>query len=156
MLRRVIMRFLFWLSVVVSGIVSVVCFTFTNMTTTSFDPTGVNLVGGNGNPGLMFVMFPMLIILYFFFAMMFVFEKFHGRFLVKRKPFQACYAGMFVLISGITIYRIVSFRNEINPYFEYKISYLNPFSKHLFFNFLTFIACLCVSGFCSFYLKKRI
>ncbi|MGE7926768.1 hypothetical protein [Lysinibacillus xylanilyticus] len=150
------MRFLFWLSVVVSGIVSVVCFAFTNMTTTSFDPTGVNFVGGNGNPGLMFVMFPMLIILYFFFAMMFVFEKLHGRFLVKRKLFQACYAGMFMLISGITIYRIVSFRNEINPYFEYEISYLNPFSNHLFFNFWTFIACLCVSGFCSFYLKKRI
>jgi len=125
------------------------------MTTTSFDPTGDNFVGGNGNPGLMFVMFPMLIILYFFFAVMFVFEKLYERFSVKRKLFHACYSGVFVLILGMTIYRIVSFRNEINPYFEYEISYLNPFSNHLFFNFWTFIACLCVSGFCSFYIKKR-
>ncbi|MBG9453709.1 hypothetical protein ABE61_06320 [Lysinibacillus sphaericus] len=146
------MSFLFLLSVVISGIVSIVSFTLTAMTTTSFDPTGENFVGGNGNPGLMFVMFPMLIILYFFFAMMFVFEKLHERFPVKRKLFKASYSGGFVLIFGMSIYRIVSFRNEINPYFEYEISFLNPFSNHLFFNFWTFIACLCVSGFCSFYL----
>lgn len=149
------MRFLFWLSVVFSGIVSVGGFMLTNVTTVSFDPTGDIFVGGNGNFGLMFVMLPNLIILYFFFIMMFVFEKLHERFLVKRKLFQACYAGVFVLILGMTISRIISFRNEINPYFEYEISYLNPFSNHLFFNFWTFIACLCVSGFCSFYLKKR-
>lgn len=148
------MRFLFWLSVVISGIVSVAGFAFTNMTTSSFDPTGENF-WGNGNPGLMFILFPMLMILYFFFAMMFVFEKLHERFSGKRKLFQACYSGAFVLISVMTIYRIVSFRNEINPYFEYEISYFNPFSNHLLFNFWTFIACLCVSGFCSFYLKKR-
>ena len=156
LLRRSIMRFLFCLSVVISGIVSIAGFALTKMTTSSFDPTGDNFVGGNGNPGLMFVMLPMLIILYFFFAMMFVFEKIHERFSVKRNLFQACYSGVFVLILGMTIYRIVSFRNEINPYFEYEISYLNPFSNDLFFNFWTFIACLCVSGFCSFYLKKRI
>ncbi|WP_249659671.1 hypothetical protein [Lysinibacillus fusiformis] len=103
------MRILFLLSVVISGIVSVVGFAFTNMTTTLFDPTGDNFVGGNGNPGLMFVMFPMLIILYFFFAMMLVFEKLHKRFLMKRKLFQTCYSGVFVLILVMTIYRIASF-----------------------------------------------
>ncbi len=65
--------------------------------------------------------------------MMFVFEKIHERFSVKRNLFQAFYSGVFVVILGITIYQIVSFRNEINPYFEYEISYLNPFSNHLFF-----------------------
>lgn len=149
------MRILFWLSVVISGIVSIVGFALTNMTTTLFNPAGDNFVGGNGNPGLMFVMFPMLIILYFFFSMMFVFEKLHERFSVKRKLSQSYYSGVFVLILGITIYRIVSFRNEINSYFEYEISYLNPFSNYLFFNVWTFIACLCISGFCSFYIKKR-
>jgi len=146
------MRFLFWLSVVFSGIISIVGFALTNMATTAFDPTGDNFVGGNGNPALMFVMFPMLIILYFFFAMMFVFEKLHERFPMKRKLFKACNSGIFVLIFGMSIYRIVAFRNEINPYFEYEISYLNPFSNYLFFNFWTFIAFLCVSGFCSYYL----
>ena len=149
------MRFLFWLGVVISGIISIAGFALTNMYTASFDPVGDNFVGGNGNPGLMFVIFPMLIILYYFFAMMFVFEKLHERFSVKRKIFQAYYSGVFVLILGITIYRIVSFRNEINPYFEYEISYLNPFSNYLFFNVWTFIAYLCISGFCSFYIKKR-
>lgn len=57
--------FSFWLSVVISGIVSIAGFALTKITTTSFDPTGDNFVGGNGNPGLMFVMLPMLIILYF-------------------------------------------------------------------------------------------
>lgn len=149
------MRFLFWVTVIFSGIVSVGGFILTNLMTTSFDPTGDNFVGGNGNIGLIFIEFPLLIILYFFFIMMFVFEKLHERFMVKRKLFQACYAGVFVLILGMTVFRIVSFRNEINPYFEYEISYLNPFSNHLFFNFWTFIACLSISGFCSFYLKKR-
>lgn len=86
------MGFLLWLSVVISGVVSVVSFAFTNMTTSSFHPTGENFFG-NGNPGLMFVLFPMLIILYFFFAMMFVFEKLHERFSVKRKLLQAAIQG---------------------------------------------------------------
>lgn len=149
------MRFLFWLSVTISGIVSIVGFALTNMATMSFDPTGDNFVGGNGNPALMFVMFPMLIILYFFFAMLFVLEKLHDLFPVKRKLLKACYSGVFVLIFGMSIYRIIAFQKEIKPYFEYEISYLNPFSNHLFFNFWTFIACLCVSGFCSFYLSSN-
>ncbi|MFF6014513.1 hypothetical protein [Lysinibacillus fusiformis] len=60
------------------------------------------------------------------------YKKLHKRFLMKRKLFQTCYSGVFVLILVMTIYRIASFRNEINPYFEYEISYLNPFSNHLF------------------------
>lgn len=149
------MRIIFMLSVLFSGIVSVVGFAFTNRMTSSFDPAGDNFVGGNGNPGLLFVMFPMLIILYFFFAMILVFEKLHTRFLVNRKLIKACYAGIALLIFGMSINRIVSFQNEINPYFDYDIAYLNPFSNHLFFNFWTFIACLCASGYCSFYLKGK-
>jgi len=42
------MRFLFRLTVVISGIVSIVGFTLTAMATTSFDPTGDNFVGENG------------------------------------------------------------------------------------------------------------
>lgn len=148
------MRFLFLLSVLLSGIVSVAGFTFTNMATSSFDPAGDNFVGGNGNPGLLFVMFPLLIILYFFFAMMFVFEKIHTRFLVKQTYFKVGYSVGIVLILAVSTYRIVSFRNELNSYFDFELAYLNPFSNHLFFNFWTFIACLCVSGYCSFYVKK--
>lgn len=148
------MHFLFLLSVLLSGIVSVAGFTFTNMATSSFDPAGDNFVGGNGNPGLLFVMFPLLIILYFFFAMMFVFEKIHTRFLVKQTYFKVGYSVGIVLILAVSTYRIVSLRNELNSYFDFELAYLNPFSNYLFFNFWTFIACLCVSGYCSFYLKK--
>lgn len=150
------MRFLFLLSVLFSGVVSIVGFTFTNMTTPAFDPAGDNFVGGNGNPGLLFVMFPLVIILYFFFAMMFVFEKLHSCFLAKVGRFKVCYFVGSMLIFGISAIRIVLFRNKINPFFDYEIGYLNPFSNHLFFNFWTFVAILCVSAYCSFYLKKKV
>lgn len=149
------MRILFYISIFVSGLITIAGFVLTNMLTAAFDPNGDNFVGGNGNPGLMFVLFPFLIILYFFFAMIFVFEKLHEYFKVKRNLFQIGYASLFIILFSFSVIRIIVFRNKINTYFEYEIGYLNPFSNSLFFNFWTFVACLCFSGFCSFFLKKN-
>jgi hypothetical protein len=148
------MRVLFWLSVFISGMITVTGFVLTNMSAVTLDPGGDNYTGGNGNPGLMFVVFPSLIIMYFFFAMMFVMEKVHERFSIKRRTWQIGYAGAFFLIVGFSIYRIVSFRNEAQQYVDYELGYLSPFSNDLFFNAWTFIACLCAAGFFSMYLKK--
>lgn len=148
------MRLLFWISVVISGCITISGFWLTNQYSATFDPNVDNFVGGNGNAGLMFIVFPSLFILYFFFAMMFVFEKLHEHFQVKRKSFQVMYVSVFLLLLSISVYRIIMFHQYINPFFEHEIGYLNPFSNALFFNIWTFIACLSFSGFCSFYLKK--
>lgn len=149
------MRILFWVSVILSGIVTIAGFVLTNLTTVSIVPGGDNYTGGNGNPGLMFVLFPSLIIMYFFFAMMFVMEKLHERLAMKRRTLQISYAGAFLFIAGTSVYRIMAFRNEAQQFVEYKLGYLNPFSNNLFFNIWTFIGCLCAAGFFSFYLKKN-
>lgn len=148
------MKILFWLSVLISGSITIVGFFLTNKYTAIFDPNGDNFVGGNGNAGLMFIVFPSLFNLYFFFVRMFVFEKLHENFHVKRKPFQMVYVSVFVLLLFFAAYRIIMFHHYINPYFEHEVGYLNPFSNDLFFNVWTFIACLSFTGFCSFYLKR--
>lgn len=149
------MRILFWLSVIISGVVTVSGFVLTNLSTASIDPGGNNYTGGNGNIGLMFIVFPSLIVMYFFFAMMFVLEMVHERISITRRKLQIGYLGVFLLIVGISLYRIISFRNEAQQYVDYELGYLSPFSNNLFFNVWTFIACLCAAGFFSFYLKKR-
>lgn len=149
------MRVLFWISVIISGMVTVAGFLLTNLATVPIIPDGDNYTGGNGNPSLMFVVFPSLIILYFFFAMMFVIEKLHERLPVKKRTLQISYAGAFLIIAGISVYRIIAFRKEAQPFVEYELGYLNPFSNNLFFNVWTFIGCLCAAGFFSLYLKKN-
>ena len=37
------------------------------------------------------------------------------------------------------------------PYFEYEIGYLNPYSNDLFFNVWTLLAALCIPAIISFY-----
>lgn len=148
------MRILFWLSVIISGVVTVSGFVLTNLSTASIDPGGNNYTRGNGNIGLMFIVFPSLIVMYFFFAMMFVLEMVHERISITRRTLQIGYVSVFLFIVGISLYRIISFRNEAQQYVDYELGYLSPFSNHLFFNVWTFIACLCAAGFFSFYLKK--
>lgn len=145
------MRFLFWLSVIISGLVAITGFTLTNIFTVDLHPTANNDTGGNGNAGLMFVLFPMLIILYFFFTMIFVFEKIHERLKANKKRFLIGYISLLAVIISYSVFKIITFHHEIRPYFEHEIGYLNPFSNHLYFNAWTFIACLCCSAICSFF-----
>lgn len=148
------MKFLFWFSIIISGIISISGFAFAYFTTSQITPTGDNNVGGNGNVGLIFILFSLLIIIYFFLSMIFVFEKIHNRFTVKKIPLQFIYFMLFIAIISLSAYRIILFHDEMNPYFDYELSYLNPFSNDLFFNFWTFSACICLSGIFSFYSKK--
>lgn len=134
------MRFLFWFSVILSGLITIAGFVLTNISTFPFHPTGEMYVGGNGNIGLMFIVFPSLIILYFFFAMLFIFEKIHEHYKVNKKYFLLGYSSILVMLISISIYRIVTFHAKIRPYFDYEIGYLNPFSNNLYFNTWTFLA----------------
>ncbi|MEK4424792.1 hypothetical protein [Solibacillus sp. FSL K6-1523] len=147
------MRILFWLGFIVSGFITIAAFAITNLLTVPFDPSNLN---GGGNVALFFIAFPFLIILYFFFKLMLVFEKIHDHFQLNVDILKTIYFTSFVLLVSFTVYRIFQFKQKIQPYFEYEIGYLNPFTNHLFFNVWTFLACLCISALGSFYLKFRL
>ncbi|ATP39657.1 hypothetical protein CSE16_06100 [Solibacillus sp. R5-41] len=129
-----------------SGAITIAAFAMTNFFTAPFDPP----------IALLFIAFPFLIIMYFFFTMMFVFEKIHESLRINFDKLKTIYFTSFVLLISSTIYRIIQFKQKIQPHFEYKIGYLNPFSNNLFFNFWTFLVCLCLSALGSFYLKIRL
>ncbi|MEG0385221.1 MAG: hypothetical protein RR642_10745 [Solibacillus sp.] len=149
------MKIIFWVGVIVSGAITIAGFAMTNYFTAPFDPPNLN-AGGNGNAALFFVAFPFLIILFFFFQMMFVFEKIHERLSFNFDKLKTIYLLTFVLLMSYSIYRIIQFRQKMQPHFDYEIGYLTPFSNHLFFNFWTFLACLCISSLGSFYTKVRL
>lgn len=149
------MRLLFWISIIISGMMTITGFSLAYSSTQTFNPLSENTTGGNGNIGLVFILFPLLIIIYFFIASIFVFERIHKQISLKANFLKKIYILLFGVISVISIYQIYSFHHQISPYFDDEISYLNPFSNDLFFNFWTFIACLCISRFLSFYLNKK-
>ncbi|WP_431028125.1 hypothetical protein [Lysinibacillus sp. LZ02] len=151
------MRSLFYISVIIAGLITAFAFFFTNLLTVSFDPANDMLGGGNGNPGLFFVVAPFLIILYFYFSMLFVFEQFHQRFTFKQQKWlKYSYLFVFLILTLYTFYRATMHRNYINanhPYME--VGLLSQFSNHLFFNVWTFIALLCLIAFLSFFVQKK-
>lgn len=147
------MRILFWLGVIVSGSITIAGFAITNFLTAPFDPTNLHV---GVNMALFFIAFPFLAILYFFFQMMFVFEKIHNKFQFSFDKLKTIYLTSFVLLISFSVYRIFQFKEKLQPHFDYEISYLNPFSNHLFFNIWTFLACLCISALGSFYTKVRL
>ncbi|MEG0384432.1 MAG: hypothetical protein RR587_06925 [Solibacillus sp.] len=147
------MKILFWIGVIVSGVITIAAFAMANFLTAPFNPANPNV---GSNAALFFIAFPFLIILYFFFKMMFVFEKIHESLRLNFDTLKTIYLLTFVFFISFTVYRIIQFKQKIQPHFEYEIGYLNPFSNNLFFNVWTFSACLCISALGSFYLKFRL
>ncbi|MCM3388316.1 hypothetical protein M3649_09235 [Ureibacillus chungkukjangi] len=149
------MRLIFNGSVLFSGIITILAIQTVQLYTFNFNPDGSNAMWSNGNPALFFIVFPMPIIAYFLFAMIFVFESIHSKYKVSRKHFIMGYTFLFIILVSYTAYRVIDFNLTAQPYFEDEIGYLNPYSNHLFFNVWTLIAALCISAIVSFYLDKR-
>ncbi|PIC64114.1 hypothetical protein CSV79_08655 [Sporosarcina sp. P13] len=151
------MRIVFYISIFISGLITAFAFFYAHRLTVTFDPTNDLLGGGNGNPALFFVIAPGPVILYFFFSMIFVFEKLHKSLtLTKQKWFTYSYFLIFMIIGAITFYKATIYRNYINsnhPYME--VGLLSQFSNHIFFNVWTFIALLSFMGFISYWIKKN-
>lgn len=152
------MKVLFYISIFISGIITAFAFYFAHLATVTFDPASNSLGGGNGNPALFFVVATFPVIFYFYFSLIFVFEKFHkGLSLKKEKWFKYSYLLFFIMIEGITFYRATIYRNYINTHHPYmKVGLLNQFSNHIFFNIWTFAALMSFIGFISFLTKKKL
>lgn len=149
------MRVIFKISVLLSGVITVGAIWIANQLTANFNPDGINEMWSNGNPTLFFILLPMPIIAYFLFSMIFVFEAIHNKYKVNRQRFITGYTSLFTVLVSYTIYRIINFNKTAQPYFEYKIGYLNPYSNDLFFNVWTLLAALCISAIVSFYSVGR-
>ena len=81
------MRVIFKISVLLSGVITVGAIWVAQQLTSKFNPDGINEMWSNGNPALFFIIFPMPIIAYFFFSMIFVFEAIHKKYKVNRQRF---------------------------------------------------------------------
>ena len=149
------MRVIFKISVLLSGVITVGAIWVAQQLTSKFNPDGINEMWSNGNPALFFIIFPMPIIAHFFFSMIFVFEAIHNKYKVNRQRFIIGYTSLFIVLVSYTLYRIIDFNKTAQPYFEYEIGYLNPYSNDLFFNVWTLLAILCISAIVSFYLEGR-
>lgn len=148
------MRILFYISVLLSGAITVGSIVMTQKYTAIYNPNGMNDMWTNGNPALFFMMFPMPIIAYFLITMIFVFDNVHHRLAWQRKKALLVYTSLFVLVSGFCVYRIVSFKQQAQPHFPKDIGYLNPYSNDLFFNGWTLLAALLLCAIVSFFARK--
>ncbi|QCR33456.1 hypothetical protein [Lysinibacillus sp. SGAir0095] len=149
------MRLIFNVSVLLSGLLTIWAIWTVQRYTNNFNPDGDNLMWSNGNPGLFFIVFPMPILAYFLFSMIFVFEAIHHKLKVSRKHSIIGYTLLFIILVSYSSYRIIDFNITAQPYFEYEIGYLNPYSNDLFFNVWTLLAALCISAILSLYLEGR-
>lgn len=148
------MRTLFWLSVILSGIVTIVAFAMSYMLTPTFTHPTDNFMPIN-SLFILIMPFSSLVILYFLFAMMFVFERLHERFQLQRKTMIPLYVGYLAIVSAITVWRVLKLYNDIQPHFSYDIGYINAYSTSSIVNIWTFVALLAVAALCSFFLKKK-
>lgn len=149
------MRVIFKISVLLSGVITLGAIWVAQHFTSKFNLDGMNEMWSNGNPALFFIIFPMPIIAYFLFSMIFVFEAIHKKYKVNRQRFIIGYTSLFIILISYTCYRIINFKKTAQPHFEYEIGYLNPYSNDLFFNVWTLLATLCISALVSFYSGGR-
>lgn len=149
------MRVIFNVSVLLSGLITIWAIWTVQQYTANFNPGGSNPIWSNGNPALFFMIFPMPIIAFFLISMIFVFEAIHSKYNVNRKRFIIGYISISIILISYTFYRIIDFNKTAQPYFEYEIGYLNPYSNNLFFNVWTLLVALCISAILSFYLEGR-
>lgn len=148
------MRMLFYISVLLSGAITVGMVAMTVKYTAIYNPNGMNDMWTNGNPMLFFMLFPMPIMAYFFIAMIFVLDDLHQKLGWQRKRALPIYTSLFLLVSGFCVYRIVSFKQQAQPHFPEDIGYLNPYSNGLFFNGWTLLAALLLCAIISFFARK--
>lgn len=139
---------------IVTGGITIVAFWLANSWTATFDPADLYKHGGNGNPALVITL-GMLIYMTFYFCMIFVFEAVHERVNWSRKVLIVVYPLLFFAIVTFTYWRMISFYYDIQPYYEYDIGLLNPYSNNLLFNVWTFIAGLIISAFLSLFTNKK-
>jgi hypothetical protein len=146
------LRILFFLSVLVSGLVTAAAFWTANQVTALFDPQRELFGGGNGNPGpFMFVVF-LPIIIYFLFSLIILFDSLYAS--LSRRLSSILTIVMFIA-AGVIFTRMLleavkwrDFINEHHPYMEAGL--FSQFSNDIFFNGGTFSGLIFVMGVLGF------
>jgi uncharacterized membrane protein len=146
------LRILFFLSVLVSGLVTAAAFWTANQVTALFDPQRELLGGGNGNPGpFMFVVF-LPIIIYFLFSLIILFDSLYA-------SLSRCLSSILTIVlfiaAGVIFTRMlleaVKWRGYINAYHPYmEVGLFSQFSNDIFFNGWTFSGLIFVMGVLGF------
>ena len=149
------MKILFYSSVILTGFITIAALGITQHFAITFHPEGNYTLWSNGNPGLFFIMWPMLFILYFLFAMIFVFETWHAKWRLCKKRMIPIYTGIAFVIFSVTAYRVIHVQRQLESYFNVPIDYINPYSNHLIFNVWTILALLCLSAVLSYYVGPK-
>lgn len=156
------MKYFYIFLYIVSAVISISIFLLTNITTERLNGSG----GGNGNPGLMFILFLYPFLLIFIFWTVLLLRKWMIQQLnTKKLSIITLFSFVLaLLILILTFYEAITFREEIvrvSPSFDdiNQVSLLNTFSNSIFFNQYTFLMllllCLSIAGFSVFIVGKK-
>ncbi|MDI7743555.1 hypothetical protein QMK38_16250 [Lysinibacillus fusiformis] len=152
------MRFIFYITSLISGIITIWTFSFINSLTASFDPSGGQYGGGNGNPALFFMYTGGIFILYFFVSLLFMLNSFHAR---QTNKIKLILFTIYSVLSVFTFTRMIwsainlkIYINDHHPYME--VGLINQFSNNLFFNTWTFIGLVALTAALSFVLPQKV
>jgi hypothetical protein len=145
-------RILFFLSVLISGLVTAAAFWTANRVTALFDPQRELYGGGNGNPGpFMFVVF-LPIIIYFLFSLIVLFDSLYAR---LSRRWSSILSIVMLIAAGSIFTRMLleagewrDYINEHHPYME--VGLFSQFSNDIFFNGWTFSGLVFVMGVLGF------
>ena len=152
------MRFIIYLTSIISGGITIWAFAIINSLTASFDPSRGLYGGGNGNPALFFLFASGIFILYFFVSLLFMLNTFHAR---QSNKVKLILFTIYSVLSVFTFTRMIwsainlkIYINDHHPYME--VGLINQFSNNLFFNTWTFIGLVALTAAISLVLPQKV
>jgi len=152
------LRFIIYLTSIISGGITIWAFAIINSLTASFDPSRGLYGGGNGNPALFFLFASGIFILYFFVSLLFMLNTFHAR---QSNKVKLILFTIYSVLSVFTFTRMIwsainlkIYINDHHPYME--VGLINQFSNNLFFNTWTFIGLVALTAALSFVLPQKV
>ena len=150
------LKILYYITSIISGVVTVTAFWVANKMTATFDPSRELYGGGNGNPGIFVFAFCIVFILYFALTVVLMFESFH---LKKTKKTKGMLLAVYFFIASIISTRMLWQANQLQRYINenhpfMQVSLFSPFSNQIFFNVWTFIGAIAILAMLSFLMPK--
>ncbi|MFJ8235541.1 hypothetical protein ACIQ34_07310 [Ureibacillus sp. NPDC094379] len=151
------MKILFYLSSIISGLITIGAFTLLNSLTATFNPTRDLYGGGNGNTALFFLIVSGLFMCYFAFTVILMFKAYHEK---KSKKLKLILFGTYFVLTSVIFTRmlwdanhLMSYINENHPYMV--VGLFSQFSNNIFFNFWTFIGSIAALAILSFLIPNK-
>ncbi|MBB4826412.1 magnesium-transporting ATPase (P-type) [Sporosarcina luteola] len=151
------MKVSFYLSSIISGLITIGVFKLVNHLTAVFDPSRDLYGGGNGNPALFFLMVGGLFMSYFAFTVVLMFYSYHANKNRKEKLLLlSIYSVIAIFIFSKMSAKAIKLKNYINENHPYKeVGLFNQFSNNIYFNVWTFIGSIAVLAIVSFLIPHK-